>query len=118
MKSDREQEDVVDFLHKKARGLLQQHIAKDSVVAELVREGISSEYAEVIISNVLNDRTDQKSFWKLIVGGLFFIFGGVALNVFSFQIAANSGSFFFLLFWGIVVTGIIMIIRAFILFKK
>lgn len=110
--------DNVALLHRKAKDLLRQGKSEGYIVDELKKDGISLDYAHQIISNVDSDIHDRKSFWKLIFGGLFFIAGGLAINYFSYQIAENTGSFFFYLFWGIVVVGIVMIIRAFIIFKN
>jgi len=110
--------ETVTLLHKKVKYLLKEGKQEDYIIEELKKDGISLEYAHIIIANVYNDMYDRKSFWKLIFGGLFFIAGGLVINYFSYQVAANAGSFFYYLFWGIVVGGIVMIIRAFVIFKK
>lgn len=114
---DKESENVT-ILHKRVRDLLKQGKSESYIIDELRKSGIHSDYAELIIGNVQNDTHDRKSFWKLISGGLFFIAGGLAINYFSYQIAVNRGSFFFYLFWGIVVVGIAMIVKAFTIFKR
>jgi hypothetical protein len=116
--SSSEGSENVALLHKKARGLLRQGKPESYILEELRKEGITMDYAQIIMANVYNDIHDRKSFWKLLFSGLFFIIGGLAINFFSYQIAVNTGSLFFYLFWGIVVSGIVMIAKAFIIFKK
>ena len=115
---DTDTSERVTFLHKKVKDLLKQGKSENHIIEELKKDGINLDYAHIIIENVYNDIHDRKNFWRLIFGGLFFIIGGLAINYFSYQIAANAGSFFFYLFWGIVVAGIVMILRAFIIFKN
>jgi len=50
--------------------------------------------------------------------GVFFIAGGLYINYSSYNIAVNNNADFFYVFWGIVVAGIGMLVRAFFLFRK
>jgi len=108
----------IDLLHQKARDLLRQKKQHTEIIAELQKEGIDGDYAQVIINNVFKDISNKKNFWKLLFSGLLIILAGVTLNLLSYRIAANSNSYVFYVFWGIFVTGIILIARAFIMFKK
>jgi hypothetical protein len=117
MPSSFDSSDRVTLLHRKAKQLLKEGKSEAGIIRELSGEGIDAGYAETIINNVQNDIHDRKGFWKLIFSGLFFILGGLAINYFSYQIAVNANSLFFYLFWGIVVAGIVLIIRAFIIFR-
>lgn len=108
----------IELLHNKVADLIRQGKSENYIVDELRKDGINLDYAQIIIANVHNDIHDRKSFWKLIFGGMFFILGGLAINFFSYLIAVNVGSLLFSLFWGIVVVGIIMVARAFIVFKN
>ena len=105
-------------LHKKAKALLKQNIDEDELIEELKKEGIDSGYAQLIIENVKGDIRDRADAWKLTLMGTFFIVGGMYINYFSYQIAVNANATFFYLFWGIVVVGILMLVRAFFLFRK
>ncbi len=108
----------VDFLHNKVKNLLKDKLTDEQIISELANDGIDSFYAQTIIDNVNNDRSDNKNFWKLIFGGAFFTISGILINYFSYTIAVARNSWFFYLFWGILVFGIITICRAFIIFKK
>lgn len=109
---------LIKSLHKKAKELLKQDMEEDELINELTKEGIDSHYAQLIIENVKGDIRDRLDAWKLTLMGSFFIVGGIYINYFSYQIAVNANSGFFYLFWGIVVVGILMLIRAFFLFRK
>ena len=105
-------------LHKKAKALLKQDIDEAEMIEALKEEGIDPGYAQLIIENVKNDIRDRADAWKLTLMGTFFIVGGMYINYFSYQIAVNANATFFYLFWGIVVVGILMLIRALFLFRK
>lgn len=105
-------------LHAKAKSLLKQDMDEDAIIEDLKKEGIDSHYAQLIIENVKGDIRDRADAWKLTMMGSFFIVGGIYINYFSYRIAVNANSTFFYLFWGIVVVGILMLVRTFFLFRK
>ena len=108
----------IDLLHQQARKLVNANETESFIISELCKHGITETYATTIIDNVLNDNRDRKDFWKLLIMGCFFIIAGLAISYISYTAASqrNLGSYF--IFWGLVVTGIIMIFRAFTLYKK
>lgn len=108
----------IDLLHIKVKDLVRQKKTDEEIVEALKREGINEDYAQVIIANVQNDIHDKKNFWKLLIGGIFFIVGGLTVSYLSDRMTKNTGGLFFDLFWVIVVAGIILVIKAFIIFKK
>ncbi|MEP7319438.1 MAG: hypothetical protein ABI921_11880 [Panacibacter sp.] len=108
----------IKHLHKKAKELLKQNIEEVELINELIKEGIDRHYAGLIIENVKSDIRDRTDAWKLTLMGTFFVVGGIYINDFSYRIAVNANSAFFYLFWGILVTGILMLFRAFTLFRK
>ena len=108
----------IKTLHKKAKELLKQDMDEDEIINELIKEGIDSHYAALIIENVKTDIRDRTDAWKLTLMGTFFVVGGIYINNFSYQIAVNANSTFFYLFWGIAVTGILILYKAFTLFRK
>ena len=118
MDADSEIKERVDYLHSIAKNLIKCKIPDNQILYALLKEGIDENYALMIIENAKSDIDDKKEFWKLLFMGIFFVIGGLAINYYSYKIAENANSFFFYLFWGIVVAGIILIIRAFILFKN
>jgi hypothetical protein len=105
-------------LHTKVKTLLKQHIDEDAIIEELRKEAIDEYYAQLIIENVKLDIRDRADAWKLTLMGSFFIVAGIYINYFSYQIAVNANAPFFYLFWGIIVVGLLMLVRAFFLFRR
>lgn len=95
-----------------------QGLSSEQILSRLVADGLDRDYAEMVLANIENDIHDNRSFWKLFIGGLFITVCGLGINYYSWQIARNYNTAEFIVFWGIVVAGIIMIFRAFIIFKK
>jgi uncharacterized membrane protein HdeD (DUF308 family) len=85
---------------------------------QLQQQGLQPYYIEMIIENIKNEKANNKSFRNSLIMGIFYIVAGVLVNIFSYRIAENTNSSFFYLFWGIVVLGIVTIIRGFILYKR
>jgi hypothetical protein len=110
--------DKVDLLHQQVAGLLKAGQSHEAIVEVLSKEGINADYAFVIIGNVLKDTQHRKNFWFLIFGGSFCILGGIALTYYSYKIAVDHSSPYFYLFYGIPVAGLLMIVKAFTLFRK
>ena len=109
--------DRIDYLHKKTAELIARGLPVREIVAALKEEGIDEQYAKTLIHNVLNDsRSQNNSLWWLIMGIILFV-GGLAVNYYSYQLAENTGGFY-VIFWGVVVTGAGMIARALILWKR
>src|SRR4051812_7230441 len=108
----------IQKLHQKAKDLLKTDLDEEEIVQEFKKCGIDPSYARLIIENVKSDVRDKTDLWKLIFMGSFFILGGLLLNYFSYSIAAKANSVFFYLFWGIIVTGITILIRAYFLYRK
>jgi len=113
-----EADNHMQALHRKAKDLLRMNSDEDEIIEELKKEGIDQGYAQLIIENVKSDIRDRSDASKLTGMGIFFIVGGICINYFSYQIAANANAPFFYLFWGIVVTGLLMLVRAFFLFRR
>ncbi|MEO7045692.1 MAG: hypothetical protein ABI091_10340, partial [Ferruginibacter sp.] len=108
------EEDIrIKTLHTKAKQLLKTDMDDDEIINELKKEGIDSNYANLIIDNVRSDSRDRTDALKLVFMGTSFIVGGFYINYFSYRIAVNSNSTFFYLFWGVIVAGILMLIKAF-----
>jgi hypothetical protein len=108
----------IEKLHQTVKLLLQKGHTDDDIVQQLQKEGIDADYAQTIINNVVSDAEDKRDFRKLFLMGLFTLIGGLLINYFSYTIASATGALFFYLFWGIVVAGIVMLIKAFIIFRR
>lgn len=105
-------------LHEKARELILEKRNEEDIIFELKKEGIESGYAELIIQNVKTELSDKTEFKRELVKGIAFTISGLILNLVSYIAFLNTGSFFWIVYWGIFVFGITLIFRAFIIFKK
>lgn len=104
-------------LHDKVKAYLDKGYSRDRILQELQGENLEPYYIETIIENISSEEEDQSSFRNSMIMGGFFIVGGLALNILSYRMSENTGSMSFLLFWGILVTGIVTVIRGFILYR-
>jgi hypothetical protein len=109
---------AVAKLHTRAAAALKANMPAEKFVDELVSEGHDPNYAWLIIENVREDIKQRKVFFAQLGMGLFMTGAGILINVFSFEMGLRGGGSLFYLFWGIVVTGIITIIRALLLYRK
>jgi len=105
-------------LHEKAKKLILEKKNEEDIIFELKKEGIEPGYAELIIENVKTDLSNKTEFKKELVKGIAFTILGLILNIVSYIAFSNTGSFFWIVYWGIIVFGITLIFRAFIIFKK
>ena len=108
----------IKFLHNKVHSLLKQNFTNEQIIEELKKENLEQYYIETIIENIKHEKTNNKNFWNSMIMGGFYIVSGLAINFFSYRFSENSNSSGFYLFWGIVVFGIVTIIRGFILYRK
>ena len=108
----------VNELHQTVKELLQKGVPEGAIIKELGKKGIDAFYAQTIIDNVLSDIEDKKSFRNLLIMGICTIAAALLINYYSYIIAFNSSSHYYYLFWGLIVAGVLMITRAFILFRK
>ena len=87
-----------------------------SIVDQLMKKGIDRHYAEMILENVKNDLYDKKQLYWHILLGVMILLSGLSMTLLSYFNAIIGGSYF--IFTGLMVTGIIVIIRGVIIFKK
>jgi hypothetical protein len=118
MDTDQTTGEKINILHQRAKTLLSKKMEEEQVIAELVKEGIDEGYANLIIENVKDEISDKKNFRKELTTGLYLTIGGLLLNLGSYIFSENTGNIFFIAFWSIVASGITIIIRAFVLFKR
>lgn len=110
--------DEAAALHKRAKEILLTGLSLEEATTELAKEGIAVFYAEMVIDNLLNDMRNRRDFFKMLIMAAFTVTGALALNYFSYDWAARSGAGFMLVFWGLVVAGIIMFIQAIGIYRK
>jgi len=109
----------IELLYSTAKRLVDEGKDDSMIVSELCKDGeISEDYANQILENIYDDKYDKKEFIKHTILGSFITVGGLLTNYLSYQFAITTGSTTFLLIWGVVVIGVIVLIRGFILFKK
>lgn len=112
-------DNTIKALHTLAEQLLNEGLEDQEVAGELSKRGnISIEYATQIVENVHEDYYKKRELRKHLVLGSVITVGGLATNYFSYQYAVSVGSGSFLLVWGVVVTGIVVLVRGWILFRK
>jgi hypothetical protein len=117
MQKEENSSQKIKALHAQAKKLIGANESEEFVISELCKNGITEDYAAIIIDNVLNDIRDKKDFWKLLVMGSFITISGLLITYTSYTSSENTGGYYFI-FWGIVITGIVMIFRAFTLYRK
>ena len=108
----------IELLHLKVKYLVKESYTDERIITELKKNGIEEHYARLIIQNIYQDLSDKRSFLNSMIMGSFYIGAGLLINVFSYKFAVSSNSLIFYLFWGIIVLGIITIIKGFILYRK
>ena len=115
---DNQIDDKIDYLHKKTRALVKSGSDEQDIVFELKLDGVNEDYAKLIIENVLNDMRDRSDFWKLFIFGLIFTVGGLFVNIYSYTMAVVHDHKYFYIMAGIVVFGVVLLARAWMLYKR
>lgn len=109
----------IALIHKDAKQLIGANLEEEMVIATLCKNHtITKDYAALIIDNVLVDIRNKKDFWKLLIMGCFISISGFVISYISYNAAEENTTSGYIIFWGLVVTGIVMIFRAFTLYKK
>jgi cytochrome c-type biogenesis protein CcmH/NrfF len=101
-------------LHQQARALLKAGKSEAEVVNALCNEGIEASYATMIIENVQAGKAGKANFWKMLAAGVFVLLAGIIINIISYKTSTGA---FFLLVWGVPLAGLLVIIRALILYR-
>lgn len=105
-------------LHQRAKELLAVDPTEEDFIAEMVKEGITENYAKLILNNILSDKQNKRDFYKMLLMGLFTVSGALLLNYMSYNFAFRNGAAFMLVFWGLVVGGIIMLIHSIGIYRR
>jgi len=108
----------IEALHEKVKTFLKQGLTHEQIKEQLRDENLQPYYIETIIENIQDEKDDKKSFRNSIIMGGFFVIAGLAINVLSYKFSENTNSTSFMLFWGIVVIGIVTIVRGIILYRR
>ncbi|MBC7874552.1 MAG: hypothetical protein H7Y01_11175 [Ferruginibacter sp.] len=110
--------DKIKLLHAEAAALFHQKHADEEIVSYIISKGYERHYAETVLDNVKEDTADKKSFWKTLFYGIGFLLAGLFVTSASRYFALSAGAMFYVFFWGLVVAGTSIIVRAFIIFRK
>ncbi|MBS1513326.1 MAG: hypothetical protein JST86_20990 [Bacteroidetes bacterium] len=108
----------LDQLHQKVHALIGSNCSEDEIIDALRNDGIDEHYARTLIENVLNDQEDKANFRRLLFIGIAAVVAGIIINVTSYKLALRTPGYGFIVFWGVVLYGIILIIRALMLYRK
>ena len=110
--------DEIKLLHSQVKELLKKNYTHEEIVDVLKQKGLEPYYIETIIENIEQEKEDKVSFRNSTITGIFFIISGFAINIFSYRLAESANNSFFYVFWGIIVVGIVTVIRGFILYRR
>ncbi|WP_276484081.1 hypothetical protein [Paraflavitalea pollutisoli] len=107
----------IEAIHENVRSLLKDKVPDGKIVEHLSALGHEPYYIETVIENIREEGEDRKSFRNSLIMGGCYLIGGSALNAISYLSATNVGAGFFYLFWGVMVLGVVTIVRGFILYR-
>ena len=110
--------DDIKLLHDEAAQLLAASKSDEEIISYIIAKGYERHYAENVLDNIKEDVQDRRNFWKTLFYGISFLIAGILVTVASRQFAISTGALFYLFYWGLIITGISIIIRAFIIFRK
>jgi len=108
----------IKLLHAEVAGLILKNKNENEIIEHVVSKGYERYYAEMILNNVQEEVSDKKSFWKTFFYGLAFLVSGILVSLASRYFALSTGAIFYFFYWGLIVAGISIIARAFIIFKR
>jgi len=72
---------IIKDLHIEAAQLLAQKYSDEAIVSALKKKGIDDHYAEIVLRNAKEDKSDKKEFFKHLFGGIFVLAAGVTLSI-------------------------------------
>lgn len=107
---------IIKELHIEAAQLLAQNFSDEAIVSALKKKGIDDHYAEIVLQNVKEDKSDKREFYRHFLGGIFILAAGLALSLGTYFYTPPGGMYF--VFAGIMVYGVFAITRALVIFKK
>ena len=108
----------IKALHEEIARFLREKKEETAILDHIVSKGYDRHYAEMVLNNVKGDVDDRKGFWKTFFYGFCFLLSGVIVSLASRRFAIASGALFYIFYWGLIVAGISIMARAFILFRR
>jgi hypothetical protein len=107
---------IIKQLHDEAVKLLDQKLSDEQIIIELKKMGIDDHYAEIVLLNAKEMKSDTKEFYKHLLGGIFVLVAGIILSIGTYVYSRSGG--FYIVFTGIMLYGIFAITRALVIFRK
>lgn len=118
MKPERTVQQHIDMLHQKVRKLKAAGMPDENIIELLREDGVDEIYAQTLLENVANDKDQKKGFWKLLAAAVFTFFVAFFLH-FSHQFDGRRLTLIYqFIFWCAIISGITMLFRAFVVFRK
>jgi hypothetical protein len=105
-------------LHTICRNLYKAKKTEFHIKEVLRAKGANGLLADFVYDNIIAEIDEKAYLRKQFLVSLIITIMGVSLNIVSYNRSANDGSGSFILFWGIVVGGIVSMIRCLILYKR
>jgi len=72
---------IIKRLHDEAVKLLHQKLSDEQIIVELKKMGINEHYAEMVLLNAKEIKSDAKEFYKHLLGGIFILLAGIVLSI-------------------------------------
>lgn len=110
--------DHIKLLHTEVAILIKEKKNETAILEFVISKGYEPYYAELVLNNVKKEIANKKNFWKTFFYGLGFLISGILVSLASWYFAISTGAMFYFFYWGLVVAGISIIARAFILFRR
>ncbi len=104
--------DEINELHLQVKMMLRAAVPENEIVSKLAEKEISEDYAQLIIASVQSEIADRKNFIKLLAVAGFILTGAFLLYAMAEPLPIKNSIGFVLIFWGLVVMGIITLIKA------
>ncbi len=109
-------EQEVKLLHEICKNLHKVKKTEFDIKKVLKAKGANDLLADFIYTNTLDEITEKTYLKKQFLVSLIITIMGCTLNIVSYNRTIAGGSF--ILFWGIVVVGIVNMLRCVILYKR
>ena len=111
-------DDQIKMLHAEVAVQVQEKKSDAEIMEYVISKGYERYYAEQVLNNVREEIAAKKNFWKTFFYGMGFLLSGILVSLASWYFAISTGAMFYFFYWGLIVAGISIIARAFILFRK
>lgn len=105
----------IEELHHIVRKGIEEGLSNEEIEQKLSSYNLEPYYRQQLIQNIQNEKWDRKQFWRTLIAGVFVMAVGIACTLLSY-FYTWSGSY--LVLWGLMVSGVLLIIRASVYYRK